>query len=155
MGCPKYCDRNADDYNITCVDINPKDTRVIKADVLEYLMYLDKTYEHIYSKNLLEHLPNVGTFLFYCHAALKIGGTIDIITDNAEFVPFYWPLGWILHTGIGAHAQNGYALAHCDSIHYGIFTKMHLRNLLENAGFHDVRVRRTWLGARLEARAIS
>lgn len=137
----------------TCVDRNPRKTEwyeptVIKADVYQYLLTTEKRYTLIRTKNLLEHLPNVALFLSGCYEILSIGGRLEIITDNAEFLPFYLPF-WIRHTGIGAHARNEYAIDHCDSIHYSIFTKMHLRNLLEYAQFKDVRAKRIWGGARL------
>ena len=88
-----------------------------------------------------------------CHSVLKEEGRITLITDNAEFVPFYLPF-WLRHSGIGAHSINKYAIDHCDSVHYMVFTKMHLENLFSVSGFRNITTRRIKFGARLEARAI-
>lgn len=104
------------------------------------------------TKNLLEHLPDPGRFLRLCFDVLAKGGRIDLITDNAEWLPFYFPF-WVRRMGIGAHSVNQYAIDHCDSVHYMIFTPMHLENLMRNAGFKHVIVNRITLGARLHATA--
>ena len=147
LGCPKYCE------GWVCVDIAPRDPRVIKADAYEALRNTDSNaLSEIRSKNLLEHLENPGSFLHACYFALPPGGKLTVITDNAEFLPFYAPF-WVRHTGLGAHSCNEYALDHCNSPHYSVFTKMHLLNLFVLAGFKRefVTIRRTWGGARVEA----
>jgi 2-polyprenyl-3-methyl-5-hydroxy-6-metoxy-1,4-benzoquinol methylase len=111
-----------------------------------------KSVRELKSKNLLEHLPDPGRFLRLCRNILETGGSLTLITDNAAFMPFYLPL-WVRHTGIGAHVVNRYALDHCDSVHYMVFTKMHLENLLRSSGFRRVAVRTILAGSRLEAKA--
>ena len=152
LGCPYYCD------GYTCVDLHPHDVRVTKADVFDFLINESTRYpviEEIRTKNLLEHLTDPGRFTTLCHRALVSGGRFTVITDNAEFVPYYLPF-WIQHTGIGAHAKDAYAqsVEHNSSHHYAVFTKMHLRNLLTSSGFRNITVRRTTFGARLEATAV-
>lgn len=143
LGCPYYC------KDFTCVDVRQIDPQVIKQDVYDYLEITnDIEYEYIYSKNLLEHLPNVGRFLNLCYNNLANNGKLEIITDNAEFIPFYFPF-WIKHTGIGAHSNNDYALNHCNSKHYSIFTKMHLINLFEYSRFKNIKAERIMYNARL------
>jgi len=149
LGCPNYCP----DY--LCVDMHPKDKRVIKADVFEWLQeeyYEDDYLIEIYTKNLLEHLTDPGAFLVLCHNALEKGGRLVLVTDNAEFFPFYLPF-YIVKTGIGAHSRDEYAMSkHCNETHhYSIFTKMHLKNLFEYAGFNETVVKRILLGVRLKA----
>ena len=144
LGCPKKC------LGWTCVDRRG----VPSLDVYDWLEHRAKTGDPVYeirTKNLLEHLPDVGRFLALCNQVLSKGGRLDLITDNAEFLPFYFPF-WIRHTGIGAHAVNQYALDNCDSAHFAIFTAMHLKNLMKWAGFRSVTVARVTLGARLLAR---
>lgn len=152
LGCPKFCGQET-----LCVDISPKDKDVIKMDAYRYLeMYgTFHFYKDIRTKNMLEHIPNVGKFLELCYTSLPAFGRLTVITDNAEFVPFYAPLS-LLHTGIGAHNRNKYAIDVCGSAHLSIFTKMHLINLLELAGFHrdNIHVHRILMGSRLEAIAI-
>lgn len=142
LGCPNYCE------SFTCVDIRQKDKRVIKQDVYEYLSFNKTKYDTIYSKNLLEHIPNVSTFINLCYDHINTSGSLEVITDNAEFLLFYFPF-WIPHTGIGAHNKNQYAIDHCDSVHYSIFTKMHLINLFKLAGFRIIVCKRILFGSRL------
>jgi 2-polyprenyl-3-methyl-5-hydroxy-6-metoxy-1,4-benzoquinol methylase len=149
LGCPEYC------VDYLCVDLNPKDKRVIKANVFDWLAdeyWEDDCVVEIYSKNLLEHLPDPGAFLSLCHGALEKGGRLVLITDNAEFLPFYLPF-YLVKTGIGAHAKDEYAMSkHCNETHhYSIFTKMHLRNLFDYAGFDNIQVKRILYGVRLKA----
>jgi 2-polyprenyl-3-methyl-5-hydroxy-6-metoxy-1,4-benzoquinol methylase len=145
LGCPEYCPGDL------CIDLNPRDNRVIKANVFDFLNEKHILWDEIYSKNLLEHLPDPGAFLDLCHTNLVKGGKLTIITDNAEFFPFYLPF-YIVKTGIGAHSRDEYAMSkHCNETHhYSIFTKMHLRNLFEYAGFHDIIVKRVLYGVRLK-----
>lgn len=147
LGCPYKCE------GYICVDLSPKDDGVVRDDAYHYLLYNSPdTYDEIFSKNLLEHLPDVGRFLDECYSSLKPGGRITVVTDNAEFLPYYLPF-WVNHTGIGAHSVGAYAehIEHGHTTHFAVFTKLHLRNLFARSGFVDVRVRRTTFGARLEA----
>ncbi len=147
LGCPKYCE------GWTCVDIHPKEELVVEANVFDWLSdRQDSLIDHIYTKNMLEHLPDPGAFLSLCKEALKPGGTISVITDNAEFFPFYLPFS-LDHTGIGAHSRDKYAMSQrCNETHhFMVFTKMHLKNLLEYAGFEVLLMKRITFGARLQA----
>ena len=150
LGCPYYCE---DDI---CVDLHPLNDGVIQSDALEYLKsVIPNSIEKIYSKNLLEHITDIGGFISNCHRILIDGGRLTIITDNAEFIPFYFPF-WINHTGIGAHARDEYAqdISHNITHHYMIFTKMHLFNFFKYYGFRDIQVKRITFGARLQASGI-
>ena len=139
------------------VDTEPKHNGVIKEDANVYLVNNPLQFDEIYSKNLLEHLPDPGTFIKNAFDALTPGGRLTIITDNAEFIPFYFPF-LLRHTGLAAHSRNDYILGNGfgHAPHYAVFTKLHLMNLLSLAGFHDVKVSRIgrYLGARLEATGI-
>ena len=149
LGCPNFCD------GYVCVDKYPQDPKVIKADVYEYLskaVVQGKKFDTIYSKNLLEHLGDPLQFLILCRSALKSGGVLKLITDNAEFFPYYMPFA-LIGTGLGGHSTNSYALGMNHSVHLVLFTKLHLKNLFSSAGFDTVSVRRLpkVLFARLEA----
>ncbi len=146
LGCPKYC------AGLICVDIHPLDERVVKENVFDWLVEHDSLVDTIFTKNLLEHLPDPGAFLNLCHNALKPNGFISLITDNAEFFPFYFPF-YLTRTGIGAHSCDEYAMSkRCNETHhFAVFTKMHLRNLLEYAGFRPLKIRRITFGVRLLA----
>lgn len=149
LGCPYHCN----EYQ--CVDLHPKDSDVIKGEAIIFLATKSNMYDEIYSKNLFEHLTNTGSFLAYAYNALKKDGKIILITDNAEWLPFYLPF-WINHTGIGAHSKDEYAQdkSHNSSHHYAIFTKMHLINLLKHYDFKNIKIKRIMLGSRLKVTAI-
>jgi predicted SAM-dependent methyltransferase len=94
-------------------------------DVEKGLRFPDETFDKIYSRNLLEHLRNPGFFLEECYRVLKSKGTIELITDNAECTRFYW---------FGTHTGR-YEKKHEGDRHFCIFTRSHLKNHFEQAGF--------------------
>ncbi len=149
LGCPKFCE------GLLCVDKFPKDERVVKADVYAFLRTCannETRYPSVYTKNLLEHLGNPLEFLILCKSVLKPDGVLRLVTDNAEFFPYYIPVA-LVGTGLGGHSTNSYALGMNQSVHLAVFTKLHLKNLFAEAGFDSVSVRRLpkVLFARLEA----
>ncbi len=136
------------------VDLHPVEKGVVRADAVEFLRRTEERWDVIESYNLLEHLPNPGEFLRLTWERLAPGGRAVIRTDNAEWLPFYIP---VVHAyGVGAHASNEYryrlgSAGAQETRHYMVFAPLHLRNLMEWAGFEEVvvwRDRRT-LGARL------
>lgn len=145
LGCPIYCDK------YVCVDAEPEDMRVIKADSIEYLSRFSNQLESIYSKNMLEHLTEIDQFYSNAYKALAKNGIMTVITDNAEFFPFYLP--FVHRFGFGAHSSNryfnNYKYRHC-SFHYMIFTKLHLMNLATRYGFKILECKRITFGARLK-----
>jgi hypothetical protein len=153
IGCPNYC------KEWFCVDENPKDSRVIRENAISFLARQPaRSVDEIYSKNMLEHLPNPGSFFTVSYFALKEGGKLRIITDNAEWFLFYIPL--LCKFGIGAHSRNDYVVKNdktCNSSsHYMLFTKMHLRNFCSNFGFEVIYINRMKrvAGARLDCLAL-
>ena len=145
LGCPKRCP------GWTCID-KRGDPQWDVYDWLEAMKSERNTVTELRTKNLLEHLPDPGSFLRLCRQVLQRGGKFTLITDNAAFIPFYFPI-WVRHFGVGAHSVNRYAVDNCNSVHYMVFTKMHLENLLNVSGFTKVTVRPILMGSRLEARA--
>ena len=91
----------------------------------------------IFSRNLLEHLTNVGAFLHEARSALRPGGQLITLTDNAGYLTFHFagtrPVGQ-------AHRPTGYHGAREDDRHYALFTDAHLENHLLAAGFRRVQV---------------
>jgi 2-polyprenyl-3-methyl-5-hydroxy-6-metoxy-1,4-benzoquinol methylase len=120
LGCPNFC------VNWVCVDLHPKDRGVIQSDAIEYLYKLSACNSHvdyIRAKNLIEHLPNVGEFFSACHKVLSKNGMLEIITDNAEFYPFYLPV--IHRLGFAAHCSNKYSPSIMNGTkHYAVFTTL-------------------------------
>jgi predicted SAM-dependent methyltransferase len=144
LGCPIKCE------GYLCVDLHPEEQGVIEADALEFLDEFDGELEEIYSKNMLEHITEINEFFLKCRKALMNGGKLTIITDNAEFIPFYMP--FIHRWGFGAHSSNKYFhnyRYHRTGAHYAVFTKLHLRNIFERYGFEVKEVKRMTFGARI------
>src|SRR5271157_2097758 len=110
---------------MVCVDMFPEDSRVVKAEAISFLLgNPTPRFTAIRCENLLEHLPNVMTFFVACHKDLIPGGHIRVLTDNAEWLPFYLPFS-LVGLGVGAHSVEGYA-KRFNTVHYCIFSKMHL-----------------------------
>lgn len=144
IGCPIKCK----DY--LCIDANPKDKTVVESDFKSFLLQNPDSFNEIYSKNMIEHIDNIGEFLSLARRALRDNGIIRLITDNAEFLPFYFPI--IHKLGIGAHSSNkyiqNYKYENC-APHLCLYTKMHLENLLTKYGFEVLVCKRITLGSRI------
>ena len=131
LGCPRFC------KGYLCVDLYPKDKRVIKSDVIKFLKTTYNTYKkpifkQIKAYNLLEHLKNPYLFIYLCYVNLKPNGILKLKTDNA------WnPIHYIknpFHILTGSHVDKDYHYTFTKAKHtehYYIFTKLHLRNLLK------------------------
>ncbi len=145
LGCPNYCE------GWTCVDIHPKDNVVEKGDAISFLWNLPNNYvDEIKAENLIEHLPDVASFFTVSFDALIPGGKLTVITDNAEFFPFYIPI--IHRLGFAAHVSENYSPKIMnDTKHYAVFTKLHLKHFADNAHFGLDGVQRVKYGARLKA----
>jgi len=115
------------DYGTHRVDINKTKTTTHVFDVEKGLQFPDEMFDDVYSRNLLEHLRNVGFHLDECYRVLKKGGKIVLITDNAECVRYYW---------FGTHTGRYEELHESNDRHYEIFTKSHLFNHFIASRFH-------------------
>lgn len=124
LGCPRYCE------GWVCVDLHPQDQGVIQSDAYEYLENHFEVFTEIYSKNMLEHLPDVGRFFKLCHEALRPGGVLRFETDNAEWWPwFYIPhmaWFWPTRTWIGAAVNPAFDKYMNGSPHLYVYTLYHL-----------------------------
>jgi len=117
-----------DTYGTDRIDIRETPATTLVHDLEKGIPFPDNFFDELYSKNLLEHLRNVGIHLEECYRVLKKGGRLVIITDNAACSRFY---------SLGTH-EGRYENKHKnnpDDKHYGIFTRQHLKNHLEKAGF--------------------
>lgn len=106
-------------------------TQVFNVEL--FIPYGAVTFDKVYSRNLLEHLKNPGYHLAECHRVLKHGGEIEVITDNAQCYRYYL---------FGTHTGR-YEKKHIGDHHYSLFTKQHLINHFEAAGFKDIKVEGT------------
>lgn len=117
-------------YGTHRVDIRPTPSTTHVFDIEKGIQFPNDFFDAVYSRNLLEHIRNVGFLLEECHRVLKKGGTIDITTDNAECTRFYL---------FGTHTGR-YEKIHPGDKHYSIFTESHLNNHFEAAGFKNIQI---------------
>jgi hypothetical protein len=144
LGCPDYCE------GYVCVDLLPRDKRVVKSDAVTYLKNNVGLFDEVKAYNLIEHLPNVGDFFKYAHKALIANGLLEIRTDNAWFPLFHFNL--IHRWGWGAHVSPDYYPPIMNGTkHFSLYTKLHLRNYAETYGFEVVFLRYATCFARLLA----
>jgi SAM-dependent methyltransferase len=148
LGCPEYCE------GWECVDLQPHDSRVIKNDAYDYLENHPNSFAEIYSKNMLEHLPNVGRFFELCYRALRPLGILRFETDNAVWPFFYVPhMAWLLptRTWIGAAVNPDFNKYMNGSPHLYVYTLYHLRVFAGMFGFKIETLKRVKYGAHLLA----
>lgn len=121
-----------DTYGTDFIDVYPLRPAVVKCDVSrEKFPYKNDTFDEVYAKCIFEHLSNQGQFLDECFRVLKKGGEIRVITDNANCVRYAFNP---VHLG-GYDRDHGN-----EDRHYALFTKSHLKNHLEKAGFKSIEI---------------
>ena len=116
-----------DDYGDVRIDIVKTKSTTQVCDCSVQLPFADETFDEVYEKNFLEHLPNVGFHLKEVNRVLKKGGKLVVITDNAACLKYY-TLG--THTG-GYH--KAYDSPNSEDKHYALFTMEHIKNLMKYA----------------------
>ncbi len=126
------------------VDRYPSETTTHIVDAEAGLPFCDASFDEVYSSFLLEHLRNPFSALKEMVRVCKPRGRITVITDNASFLPHYFPI-----TGLSSHC--GYEGRGRGDRHYAIFTKEHLHNHFEALGLQPLEIRYTSDGYRLSA----
>jgi ubiquinone/menaquinone biosynthesis C-methylase UbiE len=53
------------------------------------LPFVDGSFDEVYERNLLEHMPNPAAHLAEVKRVLKCGGKLRLITDNAACLKYY------------------------------------------------------------------
>lgn len=124
IGCGK------DMYGTERIDQFPTSATTRCYDLEHGLPYHNETFDEVFSKNFLEHISNVGYHVKEMFRVLKHGGKAVVITDNAACLKYY-TLG--THTG-------GYSKHEGQDIHFGLFTKEHLKNHFERARFRIISI---------------
>jgi predicted SAM-dependent methyltransferase len=117
-------------YGTDRVDFKKTSTTTSIWDLELGIPFDDGTFDEVYSRNLLEHLSNVGFHLTECYRVLKKGGVVDITTDNASCWRFYI---------FGTHTGR-YEKLHPGDRHFSVFTMNHLFNHFEKAGFRNIHI---------------
>lgn len=122
-----------DDYGTHFVDLLPQRKDVIQCDIdTQKLPFPDNYFDEVYSKNLFEHLTNLGFATKEMHRVLKKGGKLILITDNANFFGFA-----VGRTHLGGYEEKKMWSEKSDNEdrHYELFTDWHLRNYARKIGF--------------------
>jgi len=117
-------------YGTDRIDIVATKATTVVHDLEIGIPFPNDTFDEVYSKNNVEHVRNVGFYFQEIRRVLKPEGKLVLITDNAL------SLHWILGTHSG-----GYDKHEGKDRHYGLFTKEHLKNYLENAGLQILEMR--------------
>jgi|WetSurMetagenome_2_1015567.scaffolds.fasta_scaffold107366_2 SAM-dependent methyltransferase len=113
------------------IDFTPSAATTYVGDLEKGLPFGVNTFDVVYSRNLLEHLNNVGFHLQECFRVLKHNGVIDVTTDNASCFRFY----------LGTHTGRYERLHPGGDCHMSIFTKNHLKNHFTRAGFVNLEIK--------------
>jgi uncharacterized protein (TIRG00374 family) len=116
------------------VDMMPTSATTHVFNIDEGIKFPNSTFDVVYERNYLEHSKNVGKHLSEIYRVLKEGGIADITTDNASCFRYYL---FGTHTGRYEKLHNTpeSIKEHGKDCHYSIFTKQHLLNHFEAAGF--------------------
>ena len=113
-------------YDVEGIDLSGESINLCKPikvknyNLEDQNITVDKSYEFIFSKSLIEHLQKPLNFLRNCHAFLKESGKLVIMTPSWRH--FYWGPFYL------------------DFTHKSPFTLMSLKNALILAGFKNVKV---------------
>jgi 2-polyprenyl-3-methyl-5-hydroxy-6-metoxy-1,4-benzoquinol methylase len=132
--------------------LHPLEDGVVRGSAYKYLEAHPNTFTEIYSKNVLEHLPDVGRFFKLCHEALKPGGRLRFETDNAEWPFFYIPhMAWFFptRTWIGAAVNPAFNKYMNGSPHLYVYTSYHLKVFAGMYGFKIRVLKKVKYGAHL------
>lgn len=135
MGCGE------DTYGTHFVDLYPSRKNVVKCDVdKEELPFPNNFFDEVYARFVFEHVKNPNLFLKKCYRVLKKGGRLILITDNAGFWLFHFPLEFYFSR---QHYSNFFQRGKKDK-HYALYTPLHIRNHLEETGFKDIKIEYLW-----------
>jgi predicted SAM-dependent methyltransferase len=120
-------------YGTHRADITPTKTTTHVFDVEKGIPFPDCYFDEVYEQNLFEHLKNPNFHLKEIHRILKPNGHLTLITDNAACIRYY-----LLRTHTGGYMGHRHLLTRNTDKHYAIYTKEHLKNHLQTAGFQII-----------------
>jgi SAM-dependent methyltransferase len=123
-----------DTYGDIRVDCYPTRTTTQVADLRSRLPFEDFTFDEVYSENLLEHLPNPGSFLREVSRVCKTGAKVTIITDNAGWWRYSLPMKLLARKESFETLHGCYRGIDPSDRHFSIFEPDHLKNHFEAAG---------------------
>lgn len=112
-----------DTYGTDFCDAYPSRPEVVTWNAPEQLPFEDKTFDEVYSRNILEHVPDPGTLIKDMARVLKPGGKFVLISDSAFY--FLLPISGA-HTG--GYERAATAHGRPNDRHYMVFAPIHLHN---------------------------
>ena len=108
------------------VDLYSTRPEVIPLKIDEQkLPFPNNYFDEVYSRNVLEHVKNVGFVFSEIKRVLKPKGKLVLVTDNASYYLFH------LWKPYSAHYFN-YAAHGVEDKHFALFTTTHLENFLNS-----------------------
>jgi SAM-dependent methyltransferase len=123
LGCGR------DDFGTHFVDLYSSRPEVIQLKIDEQkLPFPDNYFDEVYSRNVLEHVKNVGFVLSEIKRVLKPKGKLVLITDNASYYLFHM---WKPYS---AHYYN-YDAYGVEDKHFSLFTTKHIENFMKAFDF--------------------
>jgi predicted SAM-dependent methyltransferase len=121
-------------YGTHFTDLSSQRKEVVICDNdKDRLPFPDEYFDEVYSRNLLEHITNLGFFMSECFRVLKKGGKLKLSTDNANY--WLWNLNGT-HTGSYEVRKEAF---NSEDRHYMLFTAGHLSNLARKVGFKVIK----------------
>jgi predicted SAM-dependent methyltransferase len=115
----------------------PATTKV--CNIEDGLPYKENTFDKIICHHVFEHIRNLKSFLEECYRVLKIGGKIDLRTDNAGFLIFHIKNDH--NTYVDNWEKTLRPNEHVEDHHYHLFVPSHLNYLFKLAGFKGIKIR--------------
>lgn len=138
------------DYGDVRVDI----FRGARVNVLasgECLPFRDGSFDLVFSRCVLEHMPNPLTAIKRQSRVCREGGKVFLITDNASFWAYHL-LGQHTDPIVTGNRFREWRGDHPADRHFALFTPEHLRNLFQRAGlqiesieFEDFGTKADWI----------
>jgi len=120
-----------DTYGTDFLDMHPQRKGVKKYDVdNEVLPYNDNIFDEVRFFFVFEHLKDRTNILKEINRVLKVGGKLDLKTDNASY--WYYALENTTHSG----RYEKVKMYGGNDRHFSLFTPHHLINFFEDANFN-------------------
>lgn len=123
------------------------DVITVKIDE-EKLPFKDNSFDEVYSRNVLEHVKNVGFVFSEIKRVLKPKGKLLLVTDNASYYLYH------IWKGYSAHYYN-YKRHGPNDRHFVLFTTTHIENFLKDFGLKPTEISLlTWYDPQDESKTI-
>ena len=139
-----------DTYGTDFIDLYPQRDEVKKCAIdSEAFPFEDNTFDEIRMHFVFEHLKNHEHTLKEAYRVLKIGGKLELKTDNAGY--WYYALDQSTHTG---RYERDSDYGEFDR-HFGLFTDHHLKNYFEEVGFKNIETKNSYENAKPRGNKLS